>query len=223
MRVEHADVRGGYDRWSETYDATPNPLVALDRRVTIPAVDPRPGERVLDAGCGTGFHVARLSRARSRPVGLDLSRGMLQVARRAAPGAALAQADLNRDFPVRRGSFDAVLSALVLEHVRDLDRFFAEAFAALRRGGRLVVSVFHPHLARSGVEANFERDGTEYRLGAEPHTVDDYLNRVADAGFADITWREFAGDERLVEEVPVASKYLGRPLLLLISALRRDS
>jgi len=83
--------------------------------------------------------------------------------------------------------------------------------------------VFPPHLARSGVEANFERDGTEYRLGAEPHTVDDYLNRAADAGFADITWRELTGDERLVEEVPVASKYLGRPLLLLISALRRDA
>jgi hypothetical protein len=53
--------------------------------------------------------------------------------------------------------------------------------------------------------------------------VDDYLNRAADAGFADITWRELTGDERLVEEVPVASKYLGRPLLLLISALRRDA
>ncbi|HEY2386447.1 MAG TPA: class I SAM-dependent methyltransferase [Candidatus Binatia bacterium] len=220
MRVEHADVRSGYDRWSETYDATPNPLVALDRRLTIPAVDPRPGERVLDAGCGTGFHVARLSRARSRPVGLDFSHGMLRVARRAAPDAALAQADLGRRFPVRSGSFDAVLSALVLDHVRDLQRFFAEAFAALRRGGRLVVSAFHPHLACSGVEANFEREGTEYRLGAEPHTVDDYLNHVADPGFTAITWREYLGDEQLVDEVPVARKYLGRPLLLLISARR---
>ena len=103
-RVERPGVCEGYDRWSETYDLTPNPLVALDRRLTLRALDPRPGERVLDAGCGTGSHLARLSAARTHPVGLDFSRGMLRVARRAAPDAALARADLNQEFPVRRAS-----------------------------------------------------------------------------------------------------------------------
>src|SRR5262245_8024884 len=112
-KVERPGVREGYDRWSETYDATPNPLVALDRRVTLGAVNPRPGEWVLDAGCGTGAHLAALSLARSRAVGLDFSRGMLRVARRVAPTAGLAQADLNKEFPVQRVAFDVVLSALV--------------------------------------------------------------------------------------------------------------
>jgi SAM-dependent methyltransferase len=219
-RVERPGVREGYDRWAATYDATPNPLVALDRRVTLAALEPRGGERVLDAGCGTGVHLATLCSARSRAVGLDFSRGMLHVARRSAPRAALVQADLNRDFPVRRRAFDAVLSALVSEHLADLGRFFREAFAVLRRGGRLVFSAFHPELARAGVEANFERDGTEYRLGAERYSVSDYLDRIADAGFRRLDWREFPGDERLVQEVPWAGKYLGRPLLLLVRAER---
>ncbi len=219
-RVERPGVREGYDRWSETYDATPNPLVSLDRRHTLPALDPRPGERVLDAGCGTGSHLASLCSARSRPVGLDFSRGMLRIAQRAVPQAALAQADLNRAFPVRSGVFDAVLSALVSEHLTDLRLFFIEAFAALRRGGRLVFSAFHPELALSGVEANFERGGTEYRLGAERHTVDDYLNHISDAGFQRLEWHEYVGDHCLLEAVPWAAKYLGCPLLLIVRGER---
>jgi SAM-dependent methyltransferase len=213
-------VREGYDRWSQTYDATPNPLVALDRRHTLCALAPRAGETVLDAGCGTGAHLASLSAASTRAVGLDFSRGMLRVAQRRAPGAALAQADLNAELPVRPGAFDALLSSLVSEHLRDLRRFFSESFAALRRGGRLVFSAFHPELARSGIEANFEDGGTEYRLGAEPYTVDDYLAGISDAGFERLDCREYLGDDELVAEVPAAAKYLGKPLLLLICARR---
>jgi len=213
-------VRDGYDRWARTYDGTPNPLVALDRRHTFAALAPRAGERVLDAGCGTGAHLARMCGARARGVGLDFSRGMLSVAKRSAPGAGLAQADLNAEFPVRAGAFDALLSSLVSEHLRDLRRFFAEAHAALRRGGRLVFSAFHPELARAGIEANFSEDGTEYRLGAEPYTVDDYLNGMADAGFARIERRDFLGDDALAAEVPASAKYLGKPLLLLVQAER---
>jgi SAM-dependent methyltransferase len=220
MRVERPGVREGYDRWAETYDATPNPLVALDRRITLAALAPRAGERVLDAGCGTGAHLGAIAAARSRAVGLDLSHGMLRVARKAAPRAALVQADLNRELPVRRRAFDAVLSALVSEHLTELRRFFGEAFSVLRRGGRLVFSAFHPELARAGVEASFERDGTEYRLGAERHTVADYLGHISAAGFRRLDWREYRGDDRLVEEVPWATKYVGRPLLLLVRAER---
>ena len=219
-RIERPGVREGYDRWSATYDVTPNPLVALDRRITLPALSPRAGERVLDAGCGTGVHLATLCTAQSRAIGLDFSRGMLRIAKRRAPRARLVEADLNRRFPVRPGVFDAVLSALISEHLVDIHRFFTEAFFALRRGGRLVFSAFHPELARAGIEANFEEGGTEYRLGAERYTVADYLNSIADAGFRNVEWREYRGDDELVTEVPTASRYRDRPLLLLVQAAR---
>jgi len=219
-RVKRPGVRDGYDLWADTYDTTPNPLVALDRRVTLSALSPRRGEHILDAGCGTGVHLAAISIARSRPVGLDFSRGMLRVAQRRAPGAGLVQADLNQRFPVQPRSFDAVLSALVSEHLSDLQRFFTESFFALRTGGRLVFSAFHPELARAGIEANFDRDGTEYRLGANPYTVSDYLNWIADAGFENLEWTEHRGDIRLAREVPRARKYVNRPLLLLVRGQR---
>jgi malonyl-CoA O-methyltransferase len=219
-RVERPGVREGYDRWAETYDATANPVVALDRRYTLGALDAHPGEVVLDAGCGTGAHLGRLCEAGARALGLDFSIGMLRVARHNAPRAVLVRADLNDGFPVRAGRFDAVLSSLVSEHLSDLTTFFAEAFAALNEGGRLVFSAFHPDPARAGVEANFERDGTEYRLGAQPYTVEEYLGRIADAGFERLVWHEYRGDDRLQEEMPHARKYVGRPLLLLVCGER---
>jgi SAM-dependent methyltransferase len=219
-RVSRPGVREGYDLWAETYDGTPNPLVALDRRHTMRHLRPRPRERVLDAGCGTGAHLRGIVGAGAQAVGVDFSRGMLEVARRAAPGALLAQADLNRDLPVRPARFDAVVCALVSEHLRDIRTLFTGAFRSLRDGGRLVFSAFHPEVAAAGVEASFDRDGTEYRLGAEPYRVDDYLAHIEAAGFRDIEHREYCVDDDVVAAVPGARKYAGRPLLLVIEAGR---
>ena len=217
-RVQRPDVRDGYDRWAESYDQTPNPLVVLDRRHTVSLLRPRRSERILDAGCGTGAHLDPMLRSGSFPVGLDLSRGMLKVTRAKHPSVPLAQADLNDRLPVRRRSFDAVLCALVGEHLSNLRLLFREIRDSLVRGGRFVFSVFHPEMAAAGIEANFEQDGVEYRLGALRHTVADYLNLIDRAGFRRIEVQEFRGDDVLVEEVPWASKYLGRPLLLAVEA-----
>ena len=220
-RVERPGVREGYDLWATTYDRTPNPLVALDRRHAIAHLSPRAGERILDAGCGTGANLRSIAQRGAAPVGLDFSMGMLRTAQRAVPGAMLAQADLNGEFPLRRSAFDALLCSLVSEHLTNLSIFFAEAFAVLNHGGRFVFSAFHPDIARAGVEANFEHEGIEYRLGAEPHSVDDYLNRMDDAGFRDVRVRDYLVDETVVAEIPWAVKYLGRPLLLVVDAERR--
>ncbi len=159
-------------------------------------------------------------RARSRPIGVDFSRGMLHVAREKFPSIPLAQADLNDQLPVRRRVFDAVLCALVGEHLTNLGVLFREFFAGLRPRGRLVFTVFHPELAAAGIEANFEQHDVEYRLGAYRHTVDDYLNVIEASGFRDVRASEFRGGDALVAEIPWAAKYLGRPLLLAIEAVR---
>src|SRR5262245_55501620 len=128
-KIERPGVRKGYDLWAETYDRTPNPVVALDRRHAIAHLRPAAGERVLDAGCGTGANLRSIAATGASPVGLDFSMGMLQTAQRAAPRAMLAQADLNAEFPLKRAAFDALLCSLVSEHLTSLSTFFNEAFA----------------------------------------------------------------------------------------------
>src|SRR5258705_1421809 len=165
-KIEHVSARQGYDLWSETYDSTPNPVVAMDSRHTIKLLAPAAGELILDAGCGTGRNLKPLFLAESTAVGIDFSHRMLQVARRQGENSPVALANLQAGLPFFSNSFDAVLCALIGEHLSDLRVVFDEFYRILKPGGRLVFSVYHPEMSAAGIEANFESEGVEYRLGA---------------------------------------------------------
>jgi SAM-dependent methyltransferase len=221
-KIERISAREGYDIWSETYDQTPNPVVAMDARHTLDLLAPKRGELILDAGCGTGRNLRSIAEAGGQPIGIDLSIGMLKVAKRNLPNAPLAVADLQKPYPFRVAQFDAVLCALIGEHLDDLPATFREMNQVLKPGGRLVFSVYHPEMAFAGKEANFQKEDVEYRLGAVRHTVADYLNLLDDASFDDISSKEFLGDEQLAEALPAWSRYLNFPVLLAIEARKRN-
>lgn len=107
-----------------------------------------PGTRLLDLACGTGV-VARLAAARlgrsGCVVGLDISAGMLAVAR-AQPAPAEARLHWHvgtaEALPYRPASFDVVACAFGLMFVPDRPRALAEVRLVLEPGGRLAVSVW---------------------------------------------------------------------------------
>lgn len=193
MKIVRPGVREGYDLWAETYETTANPVVAMDARHTLRILNAQPGERVLDAGCGTGRNLRALVQSGIPAAGLDFSFGMLRVARRELPRALLVQADLHQPLPFPMGCFDAVLCALIGEHLDRLDLALQGFHEVLKDSGRLVFSVYHPDLAAAGKEANFELDGAQYRLGAVRYTLDDYLNHTRMAGFHGVRHHEFEG------------------------------
>jgi SAM-dependent methyltransferase len=142
----------------------------------------------------------------------------LSVARLNHPEVPLVFADLQRPLPFEDESFDAVLCALIGEHLDELALAICEMYRVLKPEGRLVFSVYHPEMAAAGKEAHFERNGMEYRLGARRYTVEDYASLLEEAGFEDLTRHEFLGDERLVASVPSAVSLLGFPVLLVLEA-----
>lgn len=106
----------------------PRHLVTVNR-----LLDPRPGERVLEVGCGRGHLTGRLAEAGIDVVGID-----------ANPRAAeLAESDrvvtmLGEDLAFPDDSFDAVVSVHAIEHIPDLEGAFAEMARVLRPGGRVL-------------------------------------------------------------------------------------
>lgn len=193
-KIRRLPVRQGYDLWAGSYDHTDNPVVAIDNLHALPLLAPQSGEGILDAGCGTGRHLAPLLQSGAHATGLDFSAGMLEVARRKVPAARLVQADLQAPLPFRDHSFDAVLCALIGEHLPRLPETFREFRRVLAPSGRLLFTVYHPALALAGKEANFVHGGTEYRLGAVLYTTADYLALLQGAGFPDPQIHEFKGD-----------------------------
>lgn len=216
--IKRVSAHEGYDLWSETYDSTPNPVVAMDSRHTIELLSAKEGELILDAGCGTGRHLKQLLAAGTIPIGIDFSCGMLNAAHCNWPTVPLAIADLERPLPFQPASFDAVLCSLIGEHLNELPALSGEFHRVLKPGGRLVFSVYHPEMAAAGIEANFEKEGVEYRLGAVHYAVREHVEFFEDAGLVDVVAREFKGDEELARAVPSAAKYVGFPLLLVLTA-----
>lgn len=96
---------------------------------------------ILDAGCGPMSWGALLGSAPRRYVGLDFSRKLLEVGRRAIPSLPAIQAEIS-SLPIRHSSLNAYLSLGVLEHNQaGLLGPLAEARRVLQPGGRLFISV----------------------------------------------------------------------------------
>ena len=134
-----AAVEAMFDRISPVYDPMNRLMTAgLDgrwRRLTVRAVV-RPGDRVLDACCGTGDLAVEAERAGATVTGLDFSERMLDRARSKSAGIEWVHGDLLA-LPFADGSFDAATVGFGVRNVEDLESGLRELARVLRPGGRL--------------------------------------------------------------------------------------
>lgn len=98
-----------------------------------------PPARVVDAGCGWGVTLDALETRGYQPIGMDISRRVLEQLDR--PGRALIEADLTKPFRADVPLSDAVLALDVIEHLDDDREAVHRLGTLLRPGGALVVSV----------------------------------------------------------------------------------
>jgi len=210
-RLPAEGVRAMFDRIAPVYGAMNRLMTAgLDQRWRRAAVEAvvRPGDRVLDACCGTGDLAVAAAQAGGKVTGVDFSRPMLERARRKAPELEWIEADALA-LPFGDGSFDAATVGFGVRNLADLEGGLRELRRVLRPGGRLaILEITRPQ----GLLAPFYRlwfdgvipvagkvlpGGSAYaylpasvRRFPEPHGLAKLMD---EAGFGDIRWRLFAG------------------------------
>jgi len=140
--LEPAEVRTMFDRIAGVYDPMNRLMSAgLDRRWRRLAAKRvvHPGDRVLDAACGTGdFALADLRAGAGLVTGLDFSTEMLERARRKSSEIEWVEGDL-LELPFADASFEAATIGFGIRNVSDIGRALAELHRVLSPGGRLAV------------------------------------------------------------------------------------
>ena len=229
------------------YSAMARSVGGLDEAGEWPALralmPPLEGTRVLDLGCGFGWHCRYARGAGAASVlGIDLSEKMLARARATTDDAAIEYRRMAiEDIGFAPDSFDLVLSSLAFHYVENLEPVVAKIWQCLRPGGTFLFSAEHPVFTASAAQ-DWHRDAT----GAVLHwpvddysregrrrtswmaadvtkyhrTVATYVNTLLDAGFR---------ISRLVEPVPSAQALAAhpewadevrRPIFVILSAVK---
>jgi len=205
------EVRTMFDRIAPVYDVM-NRLMTMGldlrwRRLTAQAVV-RPGDRVLDACCGTGDLALAARKAGGVVTGLDFSTAMLERARRKSKSIEWVEGDLLA-LPFENGSFEAATVGFGVRNVADLERALVELRRVLTAGGRLaILEITTPR----GLLAPFYRVwfdrvvpllGKLLRGGAAYSYLPASVRRfpapgelaqlMLEAGFDGVEWRTYAG------------------------------
>lgn len=233
-------------KFFEAYSQMPRSREGLSQAAEWPAFrellpDLR-GKRVLDLGCGFGWHCRySIEQQAKSVVGIDISSNMLARARAATKDnrieyrcVAIEDADLGA------GAFDVALSSLALHYVENIDLVCRKVNRSLETGGSFVLSVEHPiftsvaaqewclglgderlHWPVDGYQAEGPRDTNWLANNVIKYhrTVSTYVNTLIDSGFQITRLVELSLPPEMHQD-PKWRDELRRPMFLLISATK---
>lgn len=208
-----------------------------------PLFPPLEGKRVLDLGCGYGWHCKfAAEQGAARVLGLDLSEKMIKEARRrnGAPGIEYRVCGIEEyDYPAEE--WDCVVSNLALHYIENISAVFEKVHHTLKPGGTFLFNIEHPvFTAGVGQDWVYGSDGAplywpvdDYFLPGERkthflgcdvtkqhHTLTQILNGLLERGFA-LAAVEEAMPPREMLDIPGMKDELRRPMMLLVRAEKK--
>lgn len=179
------NVQQSYDSWSSQYDTNQNKtrdLEALSLRTTLRDI---PFDSCLEIGCGTGKNTEWLVTKAGHITAVDLSSGMLAIARSKVSSAKVQfrQADITQPWTFAERQYDLITFSLVLEHIENLDYIFSEACKATAPGGYMYIGELHPFKQYTGTKARFDTEEGQQVVTCFNHHVSDFIQMAQACGF----------------------------------------
>lgn len=201
-------------------------------------------KRVLDLGCGFGWHCQyAIEHGAKSVVGIDLSVKMLEEAKKRNDSSAIEYKCVAvEDFDYPPDTFDVVISSLTFHYLESFGRVCRDVHRCLTKGGTFVFSVEHPVFTAYGSQDwYYDENGTPLHwpvdryfsegkrnanfLGEEVvkfhKTLTTYVNELIKAGFEITGLVEPEPDTTLLETIPGMKNELRRPMMLIISAIKK--
>ncbi|HEY3521245.1 MAG TPA: class I SAM-dependent methyltransferase [Rhodanobacteraceae bacterium] len=185
---ELLEPREAYALWAGNYPPhAHNPVMQAEQRAMLALMPPDlRGQRVLDAGCGSGRYVLHaLQRGATHVTGVDLSPEMLGRAARELAAhedrIELMPGDI-ASLPLPDASVDLTICALAVGHLRELELELSELRRVTRPGGVVLCSDVHPTGHALGWMRDFKSAGGHYAVRHTPHSCDGWRAACARAG-----------------------------------------
>lgn len=201
------------------------------------------GKRVLDLGCGYGWHCLYAACNGARYVlGTDISEKMLEIAREKNSHACIEyQCAAMEDLEFPEGSFDVVISSLAFHYIRDFKPLVEKISRFLAPGGYFVYSVEHPVFTSYGTQDwYYDSDGNILHFPVDRYyyegqrdaiflgehvtkyhrTLTTYLNTLLVNGFELMNIIEPQPPEDMID-LPGMADEMRRPMMLIVAARKK--
>lgn len=201
-------------------------------------------KRVLDLGCGYGWHCRYASEhGAAEVIGIDISQKMIDEANSKNSGSNIKYIKCSiEDIDFPKESFDCVISSLAFHYVKDFDEVVKKVCSYLKGSGHFVFSAEHPIFTAYGTQDwvyaksgeilyfpvdNYFMEGQRDTLFLGEHvvkyhrTLDTYLNTLLENGFLIKEIREPMPPEEMMD-IPGMKDELRRPMMIIVSAVKSN-
>jgi len=186
---KYVPVEKQYKKWAKEYDEYANILIFLEEKKVKSFLGKVKGKDILDYGCGTGRNAIPLAKKGANVTCIDFTQAMLNEAKKKAKKAKVKidvkRKDITKYKPDKK--FDIIISALVLDHIRNLKKVVNIINKASKIDTEVIITNVHPELLRKDVNPKTGKaqgylvEG--FKTDQYYHPISEYIELFKEKGF----------------------------------------